>query len=318
MPDFDSIRRRYAKQIRHVVWRRYRLRVSDELCSAFARIPREDFLGAAPWLIRGTAPQSVWRQVVSRFSRHPRRYDYSTDDATRLYHPDIVVAIDASRGLNNGQPSGLAAWLQALELRRGDRVLHIGCGLGYYTAIIAAVVAPHGEVIGVELDAALASRAGANLMSVKRVSVVAGDGCEFDPGPVDAILVNAGATHPRSLWLERLRPGGRMLLPLTDDNGTGIVLRVRREEAGYVAQVVATATIFHCHGGRDSDVSRRLRAHFARGGWRSVQSLRRDSHELSTDCWLHADDFCLSTRAITETNTGESGNGLTRDSSRRR
>ena len=141
-------------------------------------------------------------------------------------HPDIVVAIDASRGLNNGQPSGLAAWLQALELRRGDRVLHIGCGLGYYTAIIAAVVAPHGEVIGVELDAALASRAGANLMSVKRVSVIAGDGCEFDPGPVDAILVNAGATHPRSLWLERLRPGGRMLLPLTDDNGTGILLRV--------------------------------------------------------------------------------------------
>ena len=105
-----------------------------------------------------------------------------TDDATQLYHPDIVVAIDASRGLNNGQPSGLAAWLQALELRRGDRVLHIGCGLGYYTAIIAAVVAPHGEVIGVELDAGLASRAGANLMSVKRVSVVAGDGCELIQG----------------------------------------------------------------------------------------------------------------------------------------
>ena len=75
MPDFDSIRRRYAKQIHHVVWRRYRLRLSDELCAAFARIRREDFLGAAPWLIRGTA-QSVWRQVVSRFSRHPRRDHY--------------------------------------------------------------------------------------------------------------------------------------------------------------------------------------------------------------------------------------------------
>ena len=99
-------------------------------------------------------------------------------------------------------------------------MLHIGCGLGDHTAIIAAVVAPHGEVIGVELDADLASRAGANLMSVKRVSVVAADGCEFDPGPVDAIFVNAGTTQPRSLWLERLRLGGRMLLPLTDDNGT--------------------------------------------------------------------------------------------------
>jgi protein-L-isoaspartate(D-aspartate) O-methyltransferase len=174
------------------------------------------------------------------------------------------VAIDASRGLNNGAPSGLAVWLQVLDLRQGDRVLHIGCGLGYYTAIIATVVAPHGEVIGVELDAALASRAAANLTLVKHANVVAGDGCEFDPGPVDAILVNAGATHPRSLWLERLRLGGRLLLPLTDENGTGIFLRVRREEAGYAAQSVAPATIFHCVGGRDPDLSRaaasRLRA----------------------------------------------------------
>ena len=95
-----------------------------------------------------------------------------------------------------------------------------------------------------------------------------------------------------------------MRLPLTDDNGTGIVLKVRREEAGYVAQFVATATIFHCLGGRDPDLSRRLRAHFARGGWTSVQSLRRESHEPSTDCWLHADDFCLSTRMIPETIPG--------------
>jgi hypothetical protein len=76
-----------------------------------------------------------------------------------------------------------------------------------------------------------------------------------------------------------------MLLPLTDDNGTGIVLRVRRVETGYVAHVVATATIFHCLGGRDPDLSRRLRARFARGGWRSVQSLRRDwQHRLLASC----------------------------------
>jgi hypothetical protein len=71
MSDLDSIRRDYAKQIRDAVWRRYRLRVSDELCSAFGRIRREDFLDAAPWLLRGTATQSVWQQVVHRFSRHP-------------------------------------------------------------------------------------------------------------------------------------------------------------------------------------------------------------------------------------------------------
>lgn len=298
MPDLDSIRRRYARQIRNLVWRRYRLHVSDELCSAFARIRREDFLDAAPWLIRGTAAQGGWQKLVSRFSCHRRGHDYTTDDATRLYDPDVAVAIDASRGLNNGQPSGLAAWIQLLELRRGARVLHIGCGLGYYTAIIAAVVESNGEVIGVELDAALAARARRNLSSVKHVAIVAGDGCESDPGPVDAILVNAGATHPQSMWLDRLRLGGRMLLPLTDDDGTGILLKVRREAAGYTAQVVATTVIFHCIGSRDPELSQRLHACFADGGWKSVRSLRRDSHELSSDCWVHTDDFCLSTRAI--------------------
>jgi hypothetical protein len=79
-----------------------------------------------------------------------------TRDPNQLYR-DVVVAIDPRRGLNNGQPSGVATWLHFLELQAGGRVLHVGCGLGYYTAIIAAAVAP-GEVIGVELDAALASK----------------------------------------------------------------------------------------------------------------------------------------------------------------
>ena len=274
--------------------------MSDELCAALARIPREDFLNAAPWLIRGTAVQGGWQKLVSRFARHPRGHDYTTNDVTQLYDPDVAVAIDASRGLNNGQPSGLAAWIQLLELRRGARVLHIGCGLGYYTAIIAAVVESSGEVIGVELDVALAARARQNLSSVKHVTIVAGDGCESDPGPVDAILVNAGATHPQSLWLDRLRPGGRMILPLTGDDGTGILLKVRREAAGYTARVVATTTVFHCLGSRDPGLSQRLHACCADGGWKAVRSLRRDSHKVSSDCWLHTDDFCLSTRAIPE------------------
>jgi protein-L-isoaspartate(D-aspartate) O-methyltransferase len=97
----------------------------------------------------------------------PQRHhsqDWTTRDPNHLYR-DVAVTIDPSRGLNNGQPSGVATWLHLLELQRGNRVLHVGCGLGYYTAVIAAAVAP-GEVIGVELDAALASQAGTNLAAV--------------------------------------------------------------------------------------------------------------------------------------------------------
>ena len=307
MGDLESTRRRYADRIRDVLWRRHRLRLSDELVAAFARVPREDFLEPSPWLIRGTAPTSRWQQMANRLRRRPPARDWTTSDPARLYHPDFVVAIDAPRGLNNGQPSGLALWLHFLELQPGNHVLHVGCGLGYYTAVIATVVGPTGRVVGVEVDAALAARARANLSAFDGVEVVKGDGGEYDPGPVDAILVNAGVTHPRAVWLECLRLRGRAMLPVTDDTGTGMMLKITREEAGYTAQWISSLTIFACVGGRNPDLSQRLRADFARGRWRSVQSLRRDSHQACADCWLHADEFCLSMRAIARTIPGKSG-----------
>ena len=200
-------RRRYAESIRDLLWRRHRIRLSDELLSALARVPREGFLGPPPWLIRGIPAATVWQRVVSRFALHQHHArDWTTRDPHQLYR-DVAVAIDPTRGLNNGQPSGVETWLHLLELRSGDRVLHVGCGLGYYTAVIAAAVAP-GEVVGVELDATLASQARANMAGLDHVTIVAANGAEYDSGPVDALLVNAGVTHPRALWLDCLRVGG--------------------------------------------------------------------------------------------------------------
>ncbi|HBZ70074.1 MAG TPA: hypothetical protein DEP35_10195, partial [Deltaproteobacteria bacterium] len=50
--------------------------------------------------------------------------------------------------LNNGHPTTLARFLDFLAIRAGDRVLHVGCGVGYYTAIIAEIVGPYGHVDG--------------------------------------------------------------------------------------------------------------------------------------------------------------------------
>jgi protein-L-isoaspartate(D-aspartate) O-methyltransferase len=295
MVTLESTRRRYAESIRDLLWRRHRLRLSDRLVEAFAQIPRERFLGSPPWLIRGVPASTVWQRVAVRLAGRQAR-DRATRDPGQLYR-DVAVAIDTNRGLNNGQPSGAATWLHFLELHRGDRVLHIGCGLGYYTAITAATVAP-GEVIGVELDAALASRARANLADVRHVTIVDGNGVEYDSGPVDAILVNAGVTHPQALWLDNLRAGGRMLLPLTNELGTGLMLKVTREPNGWTAHFVSGLTIFDCVDGRDPAVCRRVAAGFAEGSWRSVQSIRRDAHEPDRDCWLHVEGLCLSRQAI--------------------
>ncbi|HKF23044.1 MAG TPA: methyltransferase domain-containing protein [Candidatus Angelobacter sp.] len=302
MEKLESTRRRYAESIRDRLWQRHRLRLSDTLVSAFAQIPREEFLGPPPWLIRGASASTVWKRVVLRVvSRYAR--DWTTRDPSQLYR-DVAVAIDPTRSLNSGQPSGVATWLHFLELQHGDRVLHVGCGLGYYTAVIAAAVTP-GEVLGVELDAALASQARVNLAGVNHVTIVNANGVQYDSGPVDVILVNAGVTHPRALWLDNLRAGGRMLLPLTNEEGKGLMLKVTREPSGWTAQFVSGLIIFDCVGGRDPKLCERLAAGFAEGSWRSVQSVRRDSHAPDSYCWLHVDDLCLSKKAITR--SGEKG-----------
>ena len=120
--------------------------------------------------------------------------------------------LDASRSLTNGNPGTLAPWLDALNLSRGKSVFHLGCGTGYYTAVIAEVVAPTGRVTAAEIDPMLAAQARANLAPYSNVQVVEGDGCIVDTGVRDAILINAGVTHPRESWLDNLRHGGNLVL----------------------------------------------------------------------------------------------------------
>jgi protein-L-isoaspartate(D-aspartate) O-methyltransferase len=94
---------------------------------------------------------------------------------------------------NNGLPSGLARWIDALEVAEGDHVVHAGCATGYYSAIIAHIVGSSGRVVAIEYDPELAARARANLRNFAQVEVVAGDATTFDTSPADAIFVNAGA-----------------------------------------------------------------------------------------------------------------------------
>jgi len=87
-----------------------------------------------------------------------------------------------------------------------------------YSAIMAEVIGPDGHLIAVEVDSELAALARSNLRDVSQVRVLEADGGGIEPIPSDAILVNAGATHPCATWSDSLRPGGRLILPLTVSN----------------------------------------------------------------------------------------------------
>jgi protein-L-isoaspartate(D-aspartate) O-methyltransferase len=260
------------------------------LVAAFAKVPREHFLGPGPWQImtpdNGIGGGGSYRPTADAHPRH-------------VYH-NVLLAIDAERKLNNGAPGSLASWLDALELKEGDEVLHIGCGVGYYTAIIAEVVGASGHVIGVEIDPTLAARARENLAYLDHVEVLQADGGEYGSKPVDAIFINAGATQVRPVWLDGLKPGGELLLPLTfaanpEAAGMGLMLKVSRHGENYEARFLSPVMIFPCIGSRDEESNHRLRDAMKLGTWTTVQSLRREHHETGETCWLHSEEFCLST-----------------------
>jgi protein-L-isoaspartate(D-aspartate) O-methyltransferase len=111
----EDYRRFYAEEIAAVTALR-----SPALVEAFAKVPRENFLGPGPWEIAG-ADFSMGPQVSYRATQDA--------DPRRIYH-NVVVVIDRKRNLNNGHPGTLAAWLDRLEVAPGEQVFHIGAGLG--------------------------------------------------------------------------------------------------------------------------------------------------------------------------------------------
>lgn len=260
---------------------------------AFAAVPRERFLPPGPW--------SVLADGDAAMGLGPAKTRLTPDaDPARVYH-NIAVAIDPDRQLFNGQPSTLGSWIDALAIAPGARVLHVGCGLGYYTAIMAHCAGGAGHVVALEADEGLASAARENLASMPWVEVIA-SAAGTATGSFDAILVNAGMTHPLPAWLDTLAEGGRLMLPLTStmvpmgNIGKGLVMMIARSGNELSARVNGFVAIYSATGLRDEALNQQLGKAMMGGPqkWMSVSRLRRDAHDASAACWMHAPAFCLS------------------------
>jgi len=193
------VRRAYAK---HVL---AKAGVDDaRVETVFAAVRREHFLGPGPWLMpRWSGP----------YAPTP------SDDPVYLYQ-DVLVGIVPERSLNNGEPS-LHAMLIAAAAQPREHVVHIGAAVGYYTAILAHMVGESGRATAIEFDSGLAARLAANFAGQPNVRALPGDGAQIKFDAADVIYVNAGATRPADVWLDRLNDGGRLILPLTSDKGFG-------------------------------------------------------------------------------------------------
>jgi protein-L-isoaspartate(D-aspartate) O-methyltransferase len=277
------VRAAYAKQVLAAA------RVNDaRLCAALSEVRREDFLGPGPWpVFRGL------REYVM------------TPDADPVYvYTDDLVGILPQRRINNGQPSLHAHLIHHAAPADGDRIVHVGTGTGYYTAILAHLAGPSGPVIGVEYESELALRARANLASYANVQIVEGDGASVPFGEADVIYVNAGCTRPAETWLDRLADHGRLILPMTSDQGfggalpervasAGAVFRIERRGHDYFAAWISPVAIFPCAGSRDPISERALAEAFAKGGWQQVTRLYRDQEVPEERSWLRGSGWCL-------------------------
>jgi protein-L-isoaspartate(D-aspartate) O-methyltransferase len=230
----------------------------------------------------------------------PGRYEMTpNDDPVHLYE-DVLVGMLSEKGLNNGQPSFLTFLISLGQLRKGDHAVHIGAGQGYYTAIIAEMVGDSGRVTAIEYEDELASRAATNLSQFPYVRVRHGDGFAMPLEPFDAIYINAGAVRPASTWLDAMKDGARMVLPLTVTTTElghsitkGAIFLIRRRGDDYYVEWKAATGIYPCVGARDENSERALAGAFEKGGSEKVTRLYRNREIEQERCWLSGPGWAL-------------------------
>lgn len=283
------IRRAYAKQILAAAG------VADaRIEQAFATIPREHFLGSAPW--------SMCRPL-GNYIETP-----SPDPA--CVYVDQVFGLVPEFGINNGQPSLHALLIAAARIQEGEHIVHVGAGTGYYSAIMAQLAGPDGRVTAIECDSLLARRARECLSGMPNVEVIEADGTTATHSVADVIYVNAGVTHPAGGWLDALSEQGRLILPLTTDENfptpgstfdsgmalrSGAHLRIQRCGKAFNARGLLPTALLPAQGAgaRNRTAEAALAAAFRKGGWHTVTRLVRNEDVPENRCWLKGNGWCL-------------------------
>ena len=171
---------------------------------------------------RGITDQRVL-DAMARVPRHEFALERYRDQAYED-HP-----LPIAEGQTISQPYIVAIMLQALALKASDRVLEIGTGSGYVTALLVELT---GEVISIERHATLANAARELLsrLGYSKATVVVGDGTRgfAECAPYDAILVSAAASELPLELVEQLAEGGRLMIPVGCDDSQQLHLIEKR------------------------------------------------------------------------------------------
>ncbi|WP_236075170.1 protein-L-isoaspartate(D-aspartate) O-methyltransferase [Mariprofundus sp. EBB-1] len=177
-------------------------------------------------------------RVLATMLSVPRHIFVDAALAARAYH-DCALPIGCGQTIS--QPYMVARMTQLLELQGHERVLEIGTGCGYQTAVLSRMCR---RVYSIERIQALHERARQNLRSARHANVMlkCADGLVGweEYAPFDAIIVTAGG-FGSDIWLQQLKPGGFLLFP-EGDAGQHRLVRRQKQARGFTEQYFDACT----------------------------------------------------------------------------
>jgi protein-L-isoaspartate(D-aspartate) O-methyltransferase len=169
-------------------------------------------------------------RIVQAMRKIPRHLFIDPGLVKRAYE-DSAIPIGDKQTLS--QPYMAARMTEALELQGSEKVLEIGTGSGYQTALLAELCF---NVFSVEKIRPLSRKARLLLdrLEYHNIALHVGDGTLgwSEHAPYDSIIVTAGAPELPKPLLDQLAPGGRLVIPVGDEHGQ-VLMRIRRNTNGY-------------------------------------------------------------------------------------
>jgi protein-L-isoaspartate(D-aspartate) O-methyltransferase len=164
-------------------------------------------------LIRSLRNKGISQKTLDAFSK-VKREDFIEKSLEHLAYNDGVISI--GHGATISQPYTIAVMLNLLKLEKGQKVLELGCGCGYVSALISVIVGQEGRVYGKEIIPELFDKSKRNLIDYQNVEVYLGDGRRGlkEKAPFDRILISAACEEmPRRVKLQ-LKDKGIMVAPI--------------------------------------------------------------------------------------------------------
>ncbi|MCP4964586.1 MAG: protein-L-isoaspartate O-methyltransferase [bacterium] len=183
---------------------------------------------------------AVYTSAVARALESVPRHRFVEGVGPEAAYDEVAITVktngDGVAISSASQPTIVAAMLELSELEPGHVVLEIGTGTGYNTALLASIVGAEGTVVTVELedDLGVAARKRLRELDIGHVEFVMGDGAAGHPqrAPYDRIIVTTGAPEIAATWVDQLRDGGRLIVPVVNSGGVGRIRCLVRHGAG--------------------------------------------------------------------------------------